>query len=819
MKLRRPLLWMAGVLVLGELCGIYELSFAVRTAAFMLFILIIWLITRGLRRENGSRRWIPYVLILCFAAGVLRGLFCCRAFQTPESRAFFSRYLIRNQGEFDYGLYLKGLGISSEAALSDYRNGGLLNSDLPYFSQLGKFRLRCTEVLSGIFPEKDAGIYQALLLGDKSDMDEGVRALYQSQGIAHLLAVSGLHFGIIGMGLYRMLRLLTLSPGCAGAFSSLFVVSYGFLTGAQGSAVRAVIMLLSRFLSLKAGRSYDTLSALALSAFLLLLAKPYMLFQSGFQLSYGAILAISLLGENLIRCTELDRENRSRDRLRKRSVTAGYTVHESPIRRVSAKNRLHPAVKTLVVSLSLQLFMLPAILYHFFVFPLYGFFLNFIVIPLMSFVIASGLMALSAGLLGMLFAAASGCLAAGVPFFQFLSVCAGGAGHYILLFYEWLCRITESLPASGIVLGRPELLRILLFYLGLLLLFALHFLQGFPGSRRFFRIGPPVKLCSFFGLAVCLSVLCFTGNGKLKSGVLAVTAIDVGQGDGFLIRSGKKNILIDCGSSSEKELGKYTLKPFLLSQGISLIDAAFVSHSDADHMNGLLYLMEDVPEVKIAQLILPEGGAVQESYGTLKEAFCISQGEEAKSRISYLREGAYTELPGIRKENGAAGTEIPVLSCIYAGRGALPEANAHSPVLLLSYGNFSMIFTGDTTKGDEALLAKRIRQDMKDGKDMRLPERITVYKAAHHGSKTSNSDAVLKLYRPQYALISYGRKNSYGHPHKEVTKRLTRYGAKLLETGKSGQISLITDGKNLMLRHMVSPDGDYTGNFTGDMID
>ena len=101
------------------------------------------------------------------------------------------------------------------------------------------------------------------------------------------------------------------------------------------------------------------------------------------------------------------------------------------------------------------------------------------------------------------------------------------------------------------------------------------------------------------------------------------------------------------------------------------------------------------------------------------------------------------------------------------------------------------------TKGDEELLAKRLRQKGE------LPEAVTVYKAAHHGSRTSSSDAVLKLFSPEYALISYGPGNSYGHPHREVRERFLRYGAKLLETGERGQITLETDGRRLWIKSFL----------------
>ena len=809
---------MAGVFVLGEICGIREFGGRFRAGSLLLFILLVMIAARDVRSGHEPEAWFLPVLLLCFTFGGLRGAACCRMFQMPECEAFFSRYTIRNQGEFDYGLYLKGLGISSEAELTRYREGGLLASELPYFSNLGRLRQLCMETLSDIFPQRDAGIYQALLLGDKSDMDEGIRALYQSQGIAHLLAVSGLHCGIIGMGLYKFLRRLGCSLSGSGLLASAFVISYGVLTGAQGSAIRAVIMLLARFLSFRIGKSYDTLSALSLSALLLAAARPYILLQSGFQLSFGAILAISLLGENVIRGVEAEQENRAPYRQRAGKTGQNGNGFE---RRVSPRNQLHPIRKTLIISLSIQLFMLPVILYHFYIFPLYGIILNLIVIPLMSFVIASGLAALLTGLTAGFLAGFSGIFQTAACVLRFLAVCAGGAGHYILLFYEKLCELTKAFPWSGIVLGRPELWSILLFYAGLLFLFCLCFLPVLLEKRlweqkngaghslsRFYRMKPAYRMRIFFACSILLAALCFVKAGP---GELSVTAIDVGQGDGLLIRYRDQNILIDGGSSSEKELGKYTLKPFLLSQGISSIDAAFVSHSDLDHMSGLLYLMEEVPEIEIRELILPEGGREQESYGALKTAFQNAQRNGGNGQISYAGAGEHFLIQGTSGEEKEKGTEksgktVPELICIYEGRGALPEANAHSPVLLLRYGAFSMIFTGDTTKGDEAVLAKRLRLDMEAGNKTGLPDAVTIYKAAHHGSKTSNSDAVLKLYQPEYALLSYGSRNSYGHPHREVTERLVRYGAKLLETGKSGQIRFTTDGKQLEIWCMLPPE-------------
>ena len=200
---------------------------------------------------------------------------------------------------------------------------------------------------------------------------------------------------------------------------------------------------------------------------------------------------------------------------------------------------------------------------------------------------------------------------------------------------------------------------------------------------------------------------------------LEITAIDVGQGDGFLIRYQDTGILIDGGSTSESELGKYTLEPVLLSQGVSRLSAAIISHCDADHTSGLSYLLSNTPELTIERLLLPKAAREDPAYDPLKAFF-------SQEDIHYFSEGDRLSLPG-----------GPELLCLYPGRARTPELKSHSEALLLRYGGFSMLFTGDMMKGDEALLAKALRQHQALSEGLFLPGRLTVYKAAHHGSRSS----------------------------------------------------------------------------------
>ena len=830
LTVRRPLLWLASAFVLGELTSLPECGRGPRLASLFGFLFVsLFLLHFGNQKKAASSTVLPamlpisrpvkfrILLFLFFFLGILRASSVAANYQTPEKAAFFSQYQPRNEGEFDYSLYLKSCGVSSEEERKQFREGGLLAGNLPYFSQLGQIKQLCTETLGAVLPEKDEGIYRALLLGDKSEMDERQRSLYQSQGIAHLLAVSGLHLSIIGMGFYQLLRRMGLGLNSAGLTASALVLSYGFLTGAQGSAMRAVIMLLVRFLSLRLGKSYDTLSALSLAALLLAAVQPYLLLQSGFQLSFSAILSISLLGEHIIRTLELGRTNRS----------AGFNGMKPHLScRISDSAKLPSPAKALLISLCIQFFTLPVILYYFFVFPLYGILLNFIVIPLMVFVILSGLLVLFFGINGTLLSQLLSDISVSYlspeeveAFFHLLAKACGGAGHYILLFYEKLCEFTASFPYSSLVLGQPEASDILCYY-GLLalcccLFFNLHSLMPhrFVPNHSVLRHFVPfrsrsfpapafssLKYCAlFFCSLLFLAALLFAKPGP---SLLTVKAVDVGQGDGFLLRFRDKTILIDAGSSSEKELGKYTLRPFLLSQGIGELDAVFVSHSDLDHTSGLLYLLREVPEIHIKALILPEAADSSDAYDELKDLFQQKSAPRQYRNNTIDAEPTTAYISYLSVNDVYPLSESISLRCLYAGRRNTPEVNAHSPVLLLQYGSFSILFTGDMTKGDEALLAKTLRAE---AQPQNLPSALTVYKAAHHGSKTSNSDALLKLFRPHYALISCGTKNSYGHPHKEVTDRFARYGTALLQTAEYGQLNLKTNGKTLWIHAPFRP--------------
>lgn len=661
----------------------------------------------------------------------------------------------RNPGEFNFRLYYRSKGAVCRLFGEEIKIMG--RDQVPYRTFLMRFRDQCSGILDRICLPEDAPVFKAVLLGDTSGMEPEMRTLYQRHGISHLLAVSGQHLAVMGGGIYLLMRRLGLGYGKAGVLSAGLVVSYGIMTGSSGSAMRAVIMILCLWLAAKEGRSYDTLSGLGLAALLLLWKAPYLLFQSGFQLSFGAVLAIGGLGSWLKSGLGLE---------------GGY------------KN-------TVLMSLCVQIVITPVVLYHYYQHPLYGIFLNLLVIPLISVLMYSGLLGIGLG-----------------SFWLRGGTAAVGAGHYVLCVYEWLCRQVEHLPGYCLVLGRPSLIQIVIYGAGLAAAFyvlaakgqrkrKLESIRGEDGSGKETRDGggcageekkrgtprgPWVYLPAIAGL-YCLFFLVLL---PIPRKGMEIIVMDVGQGDGILMHGGGFSVLVDGGSSSEKKLGSKTMESCIKCLGITEIDYAVVSHGDSDHINGLLYLLQESQDIKIRNLILPAMGRGQEVYDMIGQA-----AEQVGSRVFYMKPADCIQAGELS------------LTCLYAGGTTVKEGdrNTHSLVICADYRNFHMLFTGDMGKEQEHELASQALMD-KSLAQYHLSH-VEVLKTAHHGSITSSSEEFLDYLNPALAVISYGRGNSYGHPSPEVIARMKSRQIPIMETGTGGAVLLRTDGKWLDCRYFM----------------
>jgi competence protein ComEC len=268
---------------------------------------------------------------------------------------------------------------------------------------------------------------------------------------------------------------------------------------------------------------------------------------------------------------------------------------------------------------------------------------------------------------------------------------------------------------------------------------------------------------------------------------LTVTFLDVGQGEAiFIATPDRRYYLVDGGSSTVSGLGEYRILPFLKSQGVSRLDGWIITHPHADHYSAFPELAAKMKQggVEISRLVLPDIGSEykDEEYLAL-ENIAVAAGIDT----IYISRG----------QSFAAGKNEEIyFHCLnpLAGRAWITaEANAYSTVLLLTYGAFSLLLTGDAEGAGEADMKQYLA-------DQKLADGLTVLSVAHHGSRNATDEEFLGLTMPGYAVISAGRGNSYGHPHRELLGRLAGSGAEVYITYESGAVTIKTDGARMQLK-------------------
>ncbi|NLZ81964.1 MAG: DNA internalization-related competence protein ComEC/Rec2 [Clostridiales bacterium] len=626
----------------------------------------------------------------------------------------------RNEGEFNQYLYYKSKNINYNVEGKSYKIINTNHSLILNFLETIKNTIKHS--YSEICDEKDFGIFSAIILGESSELDSEINSLYKENGISHILSISGLHISLIGMSIYKLLRKkFYFCFSCI--VSVVLLLAYVALTGFSVSALRAFIMFSISILATYIGRTYDMTSATSLAAILLLLENPYLVYNAGFLLSFGAVFGISMIYHILI----------------------SYLGQKSPI--VSAAS----------ISISVNLMTLPILAYYFFETSTYSLILNLLIIPPMSMLMLSGILG---GVVGV--------------WSTFLGKIAIGAGHYVLSFYEGLCRLFSELPNGTILIGRPKLWQIVCYYVILFI-----FLFYMKKKEKTILVYKKVfRICTIFLLNIILiNVLSLGVNDRFR-----VTFLDVSQGDGIYMESpGRTTYFIDGGSSDVSKLGKYRIIPFLKSNGINRIDYAILTHADTDHLSGLKELLEEESGIEIKTLILPKIESKDEAYLNLEN---IARSREIP--IAYLKAG-----------DSIIDGDLEIV-CIHPSDSYNGSSkNDYSTVLSISYGGFDMLLTGDLEMGGENLVIKEIQALNK--------RKYEVLKVAHHGSKYSSSEEFLSKVQPDISIISCGIGNSYGHPHKELIDRLEDVESEVFITPECGGITIRTDGRKMELERTISP--------------
>lgn len=621
-----------------------------------------------------------------------------------------------NPGQFDAYSYYQISGISYRINQAEIK--AKTTTYNKFTNAMYKLRVFFAEKIKEGFDVETASLMQTILLGEKGSLDKDLKALYQRNGVAHILAISGLHISVLGMGLYKLLRKCGIPMKMSAGISAIVMFLYAVMTGFSVSAIRAVFMFVIHMAAVILERTYDMLTALAVAAVLLLFRQPRYLFHSGFVFSFGCVLGIALL---------------------------------MPLLTEAVKGR-NFMIRAVTSGLGMSIITLPIYLWFYYQYPVYSIFLNLLILPVMSFLMAAGIGVILFQII---------CPQLAVPFIWFVE----SVFHLIEIFLH----LGDRLPGLLLTVGRPEKWKMICYLLVLLLLITV---------RK--KTKPLIRWCMILPAAVLL--LCPVE--KIVSKEMEITFLDVGQGDCIFITNDNGNdYLIDGGSSSVSSVGKYRMIPFLKYQGVSILQAVFITHPDEDHCNGIKELIEIGEEegIRIKNLILPDINreAKNSAYIELEQ-----QAAAAGITVSYMGRGQQL------KDGELA------LTCMHPQAGAMIEdANEYSLVLLLSYGTMNGLLTGDVEGQGEAAAWEWMKNHY-DNKD-KVP--MTFLKVAHHGSKYSTNENMLWQMQPGISVISCGEKNKYGHPHKELLERLKAVDSHVYSTPERGAVTIKTDGRRLWI--------------------
>ena len=282
--------------------------------------------------------------------------------------------------------------------------------------------------------------------------------------------------------------------------------------------------------------------------------------------------------------------------------------------------------------------------------------------------------------------------------------------------------------------------------------------------KKILAIISTVTVLSFAGCGVQKNNNISKSSAESEYSGMSVTYLNVGQGDSELIQVNGINMLIDAGTNA----GANDLVKDLKNRGIKTIDIAIATHPHEDHIGGMDEVLENFD---VKSFYAPKVAHTTKTYENMLKAV-----KNEGLKIKQIKEGTKIDL--------GKDTEVQVYSPV---KSQYEELNNYSPVMKISYGQNSFMFTGDA----ESLVEKEILSENKDLK-------ADVLKLGHHGSHSSTSEEFLKAVDPSIAIVSCAKDNKYGHPHKETLDLIKKYKLRVYRNDKDGDIVLSSDGTNII---------------------
>lgn len=580
-----------------------------------------------------------------------------------------------------------------------------------------------------IYPDEEAGILEAMLFGEKSELSGDIKELYQAAGISHVLVISGLHISLLALAVAGILRRLGFPMPVWVILSVGVLAGYGILIGQPTTAVRALLMFFVLQGARLLGRSYDLLSALAFAGILMLLDNPDLILDGGCRLSFCAVIGVGwyVSEKNKIFRSIGEKEKRKNRGKGGKGSSAGAIL------------------ENIRAGWYLWLFTLPVMLDTFYQVSVVGLLWNLVAIPLLPVIIASG------GL---------GVVLAGWNIF--LGSLAGSPAYGMLQLYQEIGNISEKLPVGMWTPGQPSKPVIAGYYLVIFLLVLVE-KQLIKREKRW-KIFPGMELCS---MLLLLLLMAHPWQQREK-----ITFLDVGQGDASLLQSGGQTLLLDGGSTSQKNVGTYVILPYIKQQGISCLEAVVLTHTDQDHINGVTEVLEEGKKgwLTVKNLMYPYW----------------MEGTEQGKQLKKLAEEAGASCRKIRAGDRLTIGKAEAVVLYPKEQEKIAEPNAGSLVLFWKWEGVRAMFTGDLPEEKERELLQN------------LPA-CEILQVGHHGSATSTCREFLEQVQPSLAVISCAMKNRYGHPSPDTVDRLKKTGCEIRYTMKSGAITIRKRGREILV--------------------
>lgn len=650
---------------------------------------------------------------------------------------------LRNPGGFDYRFHLKSRGIDALIYPKTNQVESLGQGNLNEITRKAlEFRTGMVEIIEKTLPSPSGDLLIAMLYGQRERLPEDVEENFRRAGVGHLMAVSGLHVGLVAAFALGLLRLVGLRSRLALIPVIMIVISYAYLTGMRPSAIRAALMVSVALGATLFDREHDIPSAVSFAALVTIFFNPLLLFTLGFQLSYAATITLIYAYKPLLELIKL---------------------LPCP----------HLLQKPLAVTMAAQIGVLPLSIYYFHTIPTGALIFNLILMPLLAFVLGLGL----SGAIIALF----------IPAIGELLIWASRPLLEIMLYVTSFSRF----PFLYLTVHPPGILEILfsatiiIICLWLYHSWADYIDQG--GKVSFLQyvksnilILLPVERFSSKHLVtvILLTAVVITWSGYTYTGSvpLKVTFIDVGQGASALIESPCGTvILIDAGGESDYRgnpgiVGERVVAPLFRHLGIKKVDLAIITHPHEDHFGGFIPLID---HLSIDQLIISPAKGESEYYRDLLD--------KAQNNGVVVNQALSGQVWSCR-----CGLILEIISppeLLYTGTNS--DLNNNSVVVMLKHDEVQILFPGDIEE-------TAVRGLINAGYDLTA----NLLLVPHHGGYFESAPVFFEEVNPEYAVIQVGS-NSFGHPHPYVLDALYNAGIKVLRNDYHGAVIVKSDGSKL----------------------